>query len=94
MADDTQNIQEETSIAAERLDRFHPDIFTPREAAAYLRLTSVRGLDTLREQFHLAGYRVGQRFLYWRTDLDECALRIFGRPVPMTVTSQRPKARP
>lgn len=60
--------------------RTHPDLFTPDEAAAYLHLDSVRSLETLREHFGLIGFGgVNRGFLYWREDLDKCALRIVGR---------------
>lgn len=60
--------------------RKHPDLFTPDEAAEYLHLDSVRGLDTLRKDFGLTGYAgVGKSYLYWREDLDNVALKIVGR---------------
>jgi hypothetical protein len=70
--------------------RQHPDLFTPDEAAAYLHLESVRGLDTLRSDFGLVGYTgVGKSFLYWREDLDNVALRIVGRK-PSSGSQQKP----
>ncbi len=58
----------------------HRDLFTPEEAAAYLHLDSVRGLETCRKDFGLVGFPgVNKSFLYHREDLDRCALRICGR---------------
>lgn len=58
----------------------HPDIFTPEEAAEYLHLDSVRGLDTLRRDYGLVGYSgVNKSFVYHRDDLDRCALRMCGK---------------
>jgi hypothetical protein len=60
--------------------RRHPDIFTPEEAAAYLRLDSERQLENLRENYGLVGFPgVGKSFRYWRDDLDAAAKRMFGR---------------
>lgn len=62
--------------------RHHPDLFSPDEAAAYLHLDSTATLDTFRQRGWLEGYRAGKGLLYWRADLDDCALRIVGAPVP------------
>jgi hypothetical protein len=60
--------------------RRHPDLFTPEEAAAYLHLDSVRGLETLRRDYGLTGYEgVNKSYLYHREDLDSVAMRIVGR---------------
>lgn len=60
--------------------RRHPDLFTAEEAAAYLHLDSVEQLRNLRDNYGLQGYPgVGKGFMYWREDLDNCALRIVGR---------------
>lgn len=60
--------------------RRHPDIFTPDEAAAYLHLDSVRGLETLRREFGLVGHQgVNKAYIYHRDDLDRCALRMCGK---------------
>jgi hypothetical protein len=60
----------------------HPDLFTPEEAAAYLHLDSVRGLETLRKDYGLVGHAgVNKSYLYHREDLDRCALRICGKDV-------------
>jgi hypothetical protein len=62
------------------MDRKHPDIFTPDEAADYLHLDSVRGLETCRRDFGLAGYAgINKSFIYHREDLDRCAMRMCGR---------------
>lgn len=61
-------------------NRKHPDLFTAEEAAEYLHLESPRGLETLRQNFGLVGYNgVNRSLLYWREDLDKCALRVVGR---------------
>lgn len=57
----------------------HPDIFTPEEAMEYLRLDTTRTLDWLEKHFHLNSQVVGTAKRYHRGDLDECALRLFGR---------------
>lgn len=62
-----------------KLARRHPDIFTPGEAAEYLRMESERSLETAADKFGLVGFRVGKGLMYWREDLDQCAKRMFGR---------------
>jgi hypothetical protein len=58
----------------------HPDLFTPEEAAAYLHLDGVRGLETLRREYGLVGYAgVNKSFLYHREDLDAVARRMCGK---------------
>lgn len=65
---------------AEAEPRKHPDLFTPEEAAAYMHLDSVRGLETLREKYDLIGYAgVNKALMYYREDLDACALRMVDR---------------
>lgn len=60
--------------------RQHPDLFTPEEAASYLHLDSVRGLETCRDDFGLIGHKgVNKAYLYHREDLDLCALRMCGK---------------
>jgi hypothetical protein len=60
--------------------RTHPDLFTPDEAAAYLRLKSVESLKTLKSKGLLVGYAGWTNYdLYHREDLDNCALRMAGR---------------
>lgn len=60
--------------------RQHPDLFTPDEAAFYLRLASVDALKKLRDEQLLAGYKgYAPYLLYHREDLDRCALRMCGR---------------
>lgn len=69
-----------TEIAKTETARKHPDLFTPEEAAAYLHLDSVRGLETLRLRYGLVGYSgVNKSLMYFRADLDACALRIVDR---------------
>lgn len=61
-------------------DRTHPDLFTPEEAAAYLRLPSPESLKKLRAQRILIGYDGWTNYnLYHREDLDRAALRMCGR---------------
>lgn len=58
----------------------HPDLFTPEEAADYLHLESVRGLDTCRKDFGLVGHSgVNKSYIYHREDLDLCAQRLCGK---------------
>jgi hypothetical protein len=58
----------------------HPDLFNPDEAAAYLHLDSVRGLETLRNEYGLIGHKgVNKSYIYHREDLDAVALRIVGK---------------
>lgn len=58
----------------------HPDIFNPEQAAAYLNLTSPKALERLREKGVLVGFEGWAPFmLYWREDLNRCAMRMFGR---------------
>jgi len=58
----------------------HPDIFTPEEAVVYLHLTNTRQLDRLREKGYLIGFDgIAAHLMYWREDLDRCAMRMFGR---------------
>ena len=59
--------------------RKHPDIFTPDEAVEYLRLDSTRTLDWLEKHFHLRGHVIGSVKRFHKEDLDECALRAFGK---------------
>ncbi len=65
--------------------RKHPDLFTREEAAAYLHLSSVRSLETLRKPpekggFGLSGHRpTGRGYLYHREELDKVALRMIGK---------------
>jgi hypothetical protein len=60
--------------------RRHPDLFTPEEAAAYLHLPSEESLKTLREKKFLVGYEgYARHLMYWREDLDNCALKMAGR---------------
>jgi hypothetical protein len=62
--------------------RRHPNIFSSAEAAEYLHLDSERGLQTLRNNFGLIGYLgVNRSYVYWKDDLDACALKLFGRDV-------------
>ena len=62
------------------MDRTHPDLFSPEEAAAYLRLPSVKSLEKLRQKGLLTGYDGWTVYmLYHREDLDRCALRMCGR---------------
>jgi hypothetical protein len=61
-----------------------PDLFTPDEAAEYLHVTVVT-LDTLRRNYRLRGYSAGKSYVYWRADLDDCALRIVGIEPPSRV---------
>lgn len=62
------------------IPRRHRDIFTAAEAATYLGLDSMRSLETLREHFGLMGHRpAGKAFLYHKSDLDACALLMFGK---------------
>lgn len=60
----------------------HPDLFSPREAARYLHLDSLETLNSLRRKGWLRGYQAGQRYMYYRIDLDDCALRIVGIEPP------------
>jgi hypothetical protein len=61
-------------------DRKHPDLFTAEEAAAYLRLDCIETLARLRKDFGLVGFTgINKSMVYWREDLDKCALRIVGR---------------
>ena len=58
----------------------HPDLFTPEEAAAYLRLKSIEALKKLKAEKMLVGYDGWTAYtLYHREDLDRCALRMCGR---------------
>jgi hypothetical protein len=58
----------------------HPQLMTPDEAAAYLRLTSAKALDKLRDDNLLVGYRgYTPYYLYHRDDLDRCAMRMCGK---------------
>jgi hypothetical protein len=58
----------------------HPDLFTPEEAATYLRLRSVEALKKLKAEKMLVGYDGWTAYtLYHREDLDRCALRMCGR---------------
>lgn len=60
--------------------RRHPDIFTDEEAAAYLHLDGPQSLEIIRRNYGLSGYRpAGKGYLYWREDLDNAALAMFGR---------------
>ncbi len=72
------------------MDRLHPDIFTAEQAATYLQC-EVATLAQYRDQKMLVGYRHGkQGYCYWREDLDDCAMRVFGRTPPM----RQPKLAP
>jgi hypothetical protein len=62
----------------------HPDIFTPEEAAEYLRLESVRTLDWLHMHFKLHYQVMGTVKRYHREDLDSCVLRVFGKGAQAT----------
>lgn len=58
----------------------HPELYTPEEAAAYLRLTSEKALEKLRKDGLLQGYNgYTPYYLYHREDLDRCAARMCGR---------------
>lgn len=60
--------------------RKHPELYTPEEAAEYLRLTSAKALDKLRSDGLLKGYGgYTPYYLYHREDLDRCAARMCGR---------------
>jgi hypothetical protein len=59
--------------------RVHADIFTPLEAANYLKFSTERSLETLRKHYNLVAHRVGKSYFYHREDLDACALRMFGK---------------
>jgi hypothetical protein len=73
--------------------RLHPDIFTPEEAVAYLRIESVRTLDWLAANFSLNSQVVGSLKRYHVDDLDECASRLFGKPPkPTRIASQRSRS--
>lgn len=63
-------------------ERMHPNLFSPEEAAAYLHLDSPATLDTFRGKGWLRGHPAGKRLVYWREDLDDCALRIVGITPP------------
>lgn len=58
--------------------RRHPDIFTAEEAAAYLGLDSVRGLDPLRQRWGLKPLPIS-RGIYHRADLDAVVERAMGQ---------------
>jgi hypothetical protein len=71
---------------SEQIERKHPDIFTPEEAAAYLHLLpeeGVRTLKTLREKNVLRGFWLGPTFMYHKRDLDLAADQIFGIVQPI-----------
>lgn len=73
-------------------ERMHPDIFTPEEAMEYLRLESLRTLDWLHDNFGLSHQNIGTVRRYHRQDLDECALRAFGKAEqakPLRITGGR-----
>lgn len=76
----------------------HPDLYTPQEAADYLRLASVDALKKLRDDNLLKGYKgYAPYLLYHRDDLDRCALKMCGRdpdagrpnPVKMQIAGER-----
>jgi hypothetical protein len=72
----------------------HPDLFDEAEAVDYLHLpadTGPRTLETLRDKGLLVGHRVGKHLVYWRDDLNACALRIVGRGENRTETGPRLK---
>ncbi len=62
--------------------RQHPDLFTPDEAAEYLRVTSAQ-LPTLERDFGLKGWTVGKVKVYWRKDLDATAYKMVGERPPV-----------
>jgi hypothetical protein len=60
--------------------RRHPDLLTPEEAAEYLRLTSAKALEKLRNEKMLTGHDGWAPYMiYHREDLDRCALRMCGK---------------
>lgn len=74
------------------MDRKHPDIFTPEEAADYLHLDSVRKLEACEQEAGLVGQSIpGIGVRYHREDLDKCAMRMAGRDRGW---NQDPMARP
>lgn len=82
-----------SQIQPETIRRTHPDLFTSDEAAAYLHLESDAGLETCRRDFGLIGHRcVNKSFMYWREDLDKCALRMVGRD-PAWIKNEQPQLR-
>lgn len=58
--------------------RRHPDLFTAEEAIEYLRLDSIRSLDTLRENWGLRPIGLGKAGLYHRRHLDELVEKAAG----------------
>lgn len=65
----------------EKLQRKHPDVFTPEEAVEYLHLdpeTGLRTLETMREKHGLVGVQMGKGFMYHKRNLDALVERVFG----------------
>lgn len=60
--------------------RLHADLFTPAEAAAYLRLCGPDSLQALREHEGLVAVKLGKGYLYHRHHLDAFVERFFGIP--------------
>lgn len=67
-------------------DRRHPDIFSPREAFAYVlgpdTEFSDRTLETWRQSYGLNAVRLSTTYYYHRRDLDALIERLFRVPEP------------
>lgn len=67
-----------SSFSGATLPARHPDVFTADEAAAYLRLPSVRAFNRRRREHGFKGVRAGGTWLYSRASLDALKLMVFG----------------
>jgi hypothetical protein len=75
---------------ANAMSRKHEDIFTADEARDYLHLENIATLDHLRREKMLTGYMVGKQMMYWREDLDDCAMKMMGRTPPTRQPALKP----
>lgn len=61
----------------------HPKLLSRERAAKYLGFENPATLDWCRSQGFLVAYTAGKQTMYWRDDLDDCAMKIVGlEPTP------------
>lgn len=56
----------------------HPEMFSADEAATYLRLPSTRAFNDRRREHGVKGIRVGQGWMYSKSQLDALKQMMFG----------------
>jgi hypothetical protein len=60
----------------------HPDVFTPEEAVAYLKMPSLRCFNNSRRRHNIKATRFGREIRYSREELDALRKKLFGLDFP------------